>query len=220
MSSLAKNTRATVIPCFRYRNAPAAIEWLCATFGFEKHLVVPNDDGTVAHAQLSFGNGMIMVGSAVDSEFGKLMKQPDEIGGFATQSPYVIVSDADVVYARAKLAGAVILIDIKDEDYGGRGFTCRDLEGHIWTFGTYDPWAPDSGRVAEGCTHVPVPAAPPGLRHATRPLCWLLFRRPGRGVDFGTRRTTIQCPHQSEPRRGGPMRYLCQELKPAMRRTR
>ena len=142
MSSLAKNTRATGIPCFHYRNAPAAIEWLCATFGFEKHLVVGNDDGTVAHAQLSFGNGMIMVGSAVDSEFGKLMKQPDEIGGFATQSPYVIVSDADVVYARAKLAGAVILIDIKDEDYGGRGFTCRDLEGHIWNVGTYDPWAP------------------------------------------------------------------------------
>jgi uncharacterized glyoxalase superfamily protein PhnB len=101
MSSLAKDTRATVIPCFRYRNAPAAIEWLCATFGFEKHLVVGNDDGTIAHAQLSFGNGMIMVGSAVDSEFGKLMKQPDEIGGFATQLPYLIVSDADVVYARA-----------------------------------------------------------------------------------------------------------------------
>ena len=87
MSSLAKNTRATVIPCFRYRNAPAAIEWLCATFGFEKQLVVPNDDGTVAHAQLGFGNGMIMVGSTVDSEFSKLMKQPDEIGGFTTQSP-------------------------------------------------------------------------------------------------------------------------------------
>ena len=83
---------------------------------------------------------MIMVGSAVDSEFGRLMKQPDEIGGSTTQSPYVIVSDADVVYARAKLAGAAILIDIKDEDYGGRGFTCRDLEGHIWNFGTYDPW--------------------------------------------------------------------------------
>jgi uncharacterized glyoxalase superfamily protein PhnB len=85
---------------------------------------------------------MIMVGSTVDSEFGKLMRQPDEIGGFTTQSPYVIVADADMVYARAKLAGAVILIDIKDEDYGGRGFTCRDLEGHIWNFGTYDPWGP------------------------------------------------------------------------------
>lgn len=141
MSSLAKKTRATVIPCFRYRNAPAAIEWLCATFGFERHLVVLGDGGTIAHAQLSFGNGMIMVGSAVDSEWGRLMRQPDEIGGRETQSPYVIVEDADAIYARAKLGGAEILIDIRDEDYGGRGFTCRDLEGHVWTFGTYDPWA-------------------------------------------------------------------------------
>ena len=64
MSMSAINTRATVIPCLRYRNAPAAIEWLCSVFGFEKHLVVPNDDGTIAHAQLSFGNGMVMLGSA------------------------------------------------------------------------------------------------------------------------------------------------------------
>ena len=103
MSSLAKTTRATVILCFPLSKC-AAIEWLCATLGVEKHRVVPNDDGTVAHAQLSFGNGMIMVGSAVDSEFGKLMKQPDEIGGFATQSPYVIVSDAGAVYASECLA--------------------------------------------------------------------------------------------------------------------
>ena len=52
MSTLAKNTRATVIPCLRYRDAPAAIDWLCQTFGFEKQLVVPNQDGTIAHAQL------------------------------------------------------------------------------------------------------------------------------------------------------------------------
>ena len=68
------------------------------------------------------------------------MKQPDEIGGAETQSSYVIVSDADAIYARAKAAGAEIMLDIKDEDYGGRGFTCRDLEGRLWTFGTYDPW--------------------------------------------------------------------------------
>ncbi|MGH9859018.1 MAG: VOC family protein, partial [Candidatus Acidiferrales bacterium] len=61
--SPAKETRATVIPCLRYQDAPAAIEWLCRVFGFEKHLVVPNPDGTIAHAQLSFGNGMIMLGS-------------------------------------------------------------------------------------------------------------------------------------------------------------
>jgi len=144
MSSLAKNTRATVIPCLRYRDAPAAINWLCRTFGFEKHLVVPNEDETIAHAQLSFGNGMIMLGSVlkVETEFGRLMKQPDEIGGAETQSAYVVVSDADTVYARAKAAGADIVIEIKDEDYGGRAFTCRDLEGHLWNFGTYDPWQP------------------------------------------------------------------------------
>jgi len=141
MPTLAKNTRATVIPCLRYRDAPAAIKWLCSTFGFEEQLVVPNPDGTIAHAQLRFGNGMIMLGSVVDSEYGRLIKQPDEIGGAETQSAYVIVADADAIYQRAKAAGAKIVLDIKDEDYGGRGFTCRDLEGRLWTFGTYDPWS-------------------------------------------------------------------------------
>lgn len=140
MSGLAKDTRATVIPCLRYRDAPAAIEWLCQTLGFEKQLVVPNEDGTIAHAQLSFGNGMIMLGSVRQTEFGILMKQPDEIGGAETQTPYLIAADADVIYARAKAAGADIAIEIKDEDYGGRGFSCRDLEGHLWNVGTYDPW--------------------------------------------------------------------------------
>jgi uncharacterized glyoxalase superfamily protein PhnB len=140
MKPLPKNTRATVIPCLRYRNAPAAIEWLCDTFGFEKQLVVPGESGVIDHAQLSFGNGMIMLGSVIDSQFGRLMKQPDEIGGAETQSAYLIVDDADVVYSRAKAAGAAIVMEIKDEDYGGRGFSCRDLEGHLWNFGTYDPW--------------------------------------------------------------------------------
>jgi uncharacterized glyoxalase superfamily protein PhnB len=142
MTNLAKKTRVTVIPCLRYRDAPAAIEWLCATFGFEKQLVVPNDDGSIAHAQLSFGNGMIMLGSVlkVETEFGRFIKQPDEIGGAETQSAYIVVSDADAIYARARSAGAEIVIEIKDEDYGGRGFSCRDLEGHLWNFGTYDPW--------------------------------------------------------------------------------
>lgn len=142
MSSIAKNTRATVIPCLRYRNAPAAIEWLCTTFGFEKQLVVPNEDGTIAHAQLSFGNGMVMLGSVLKDEtpFGLLMKQPDEIGGAETQSAYIIVTDADTVYAHAKSAGAKIVLEIEDKDYGGRGFSCVDLEGHLWNFGTYDPW--------------------------------------------------------------------------------
>ncbi len=142
MSENAKNTKATIIPSLRYRDAPAAIEWLCSTFGFEKNAVYPNEDGTIAHAQLSFGNGMVMLGSVLKTEtpWGQQIKQPDEIGGYETQAAYIVVNDADLVYNRAKAAGAKIAIEIKDEDYGGRGFACYDLEGHLWSFGTYDPW--------------------------------------------------------------------------------
>jgi uncharacterized glyoxalase superfamily protein PhnB len=139
MSSIPKQTLCNVIPCMRYRDAPAAIDWLCTTLGFEATLVVPNEDGTIAHAQLSFGNSMIMLGSVFDTEFGRLMKQPGEVGGFNTQSTYLVVNNADLVYGRVLETGAKILLDIKDEDYGGRGFTCRDPEGHIWSIGTYDP---------------------------------------------------------------------------------
>jgi uncharacterized glyoxalase superfamily protein PhnB len=132
---------ASIIPCLRYTDAPAAIESLCRVLGLEKKMVVPGDDGTVVHAELSLGQAMIMLGSAIDTPFGRLTAQPSELGGRETQSPYVVVPDADAVYARAKSAGWSILVDIKDEDYGGRGFTCRDIEGHIWSVGTYDPWA-------------------------------------------------------------------------------
>lgn len=146
MSVAPRQTTANIIPCLRYRDAPAAIEWLCSTFGFKQHMVVPGEGNTLLHAQLVFGNGMIMLSSAgstnsMDSEFARLMTQPADIGGAQTQTVYVVVEDADAVHQRALDAGAGIVIDIKDEEYGGRGFTCRDLEGHIWTFGTYDPFA-------------------------------------------------------------------------------
>jgi hypothetical protein len=63
MSSAAKNSKTTVILCMRYSNAPMAIEWLCKAFGFEKHFVAAGEGDTIAHAELSFGNGMIMLGS-------------------------------------------------------------------------------------------------------------------------------------------------------------
>ncbi len=131
---------STIIPTLRYDDAPGVIEWLCRVFGFQKQLVVPNEDGTIAHAQLSLGSGMVMIGSAVDTQFGRLIKQPNEQDGIETQSPYIIVSDADVVYERVKTQGGRIVIDIKDEDYGGRGFSCVDPEGHLWNVGTYNPW--------------------------------------------------------------------------------
>ncbi|MGE3160200.1 MAG: VOC family protein, partial [Xanthobacteraceae bacterium] len=87
-------------------------------------------------------NGMIMVGSVKDTEYGRLLRQPRDVGG-ETQTVYVVVADVAAHYARARKAGAEIVIDIKDEDYGGRDYTCRDPEGHIWTFGSYDPWPGD-----------------------------------------------------------------------------
>ncbi len=141
MAQNAKNTRANVIPTLRYRDAPAAVEWLCAAFGFEPMLVVPGEDGTVAHAQLCFGNGMVMLGSAGDDEYGQLVKPPGAAGGVCTQGAYVVVEDADAHRDQAASAGAEILREVTDEDYGGRGYTCRDPEGHVWSFGTYDPWA-------------------------------------------------------------------------------
>ncbi|MBL9093724.1 MAG: VOC family protein [Planctomycetaceae bacterium] len=128
-----------IIPCLHYYNAPAAIDWLCRVFGFDRHLIVPGEGEKIAHAELTCGTGMVMLGSKSDNEYGRLIKQPSELDGCETMTAYVVVPDADVVYARVRAAGAEVVIDIKTEDYGGRGFTCRDLEGHLWTIGTYDP---------------------------------------------------------------------------------
>ena len=132
--------KPNIIPTLRYQDAPAAIEWLCRAFGFEKHLVVPGDGNIIHHAQLVLGNGMIMLGSARDDVFGCLQKPPAAVGGVGTQSAYIIVPDADAHHARAVAAGAVVVYPLKDEDYGGRGYSCKDPEGHLWNFGTYDPW--------------------------------------------------------------------------------
>jgi uncharacterized glyoxalase superfamily protein PhnB len=134
-------TRSTLIPSLRYRNALAAIDWLGRAFGLEKNAVYMGEGDTVAHAQLTYGGGMIMLGSVDNGgEYSKLMVQPDEIGLRETKGIYLVVPDADAVYAAAKAAGAEMVLDIRDMDYGGRGFTCRDLEGHLWSIGTYDPW--------------------------------------------------------------------------------
>jgi uncharacterized glyoxalase superfamily protein PhnB len=142
MTSLTTHARSTVIPGLRYRNALSLIDWLCDAFGFDKQAVFARSDGTVMHSQLTLGGGgMIMVGSVDNgTAASKLSKQPDEIGGAETQSPYLVVSDVDAIYARAKGAGAVILSELEEKSHGGKGFSCRDPEGHVWHIGSYDPW--------------------------------------------------------------------------------
>lgn len=134
-----------VIPTLRYRDAHAAIEQLCAVFGFTRHAVY-EDQGLVAHAELALGDGMIMIGTVRDdagvNAYGAAIVQPDEVGGKETQASYLVVADADEVYRRARAAGLPIVTEIKDEDHGGRAFSCRDLEGRFWNVGTYDPRVP------------------------------------------------------------------------------
>ncbi|WMJ68467.1 VOC family protein [Stenotrophomonas sp. 24(2023)] len=137
---------STIIPCLRYHDARAAIDWLQRAFGFHVQAVYA-DGPTVHHAQLTWGHGMIMLGSASSSgAWSKLAVLPGEIGGRQTQSACVIVTDVDAHYARAMAAGARIVIDIADQAYGGRGYACADPEGYLWWFGSYDPWHADAGQ--------------------------------------------------------------------------
>jgi uncharacterized glyoxalase superfamily protein PhnB len=131
---------STIIPCMRYRDAHAAIDWLCKAFGFEKQAVYEDDQGRVMHAQLVYGAGMVMLGDVKPDGFGTHMAQPDEIQGRETQCAAVTVKDCRAHYERAKAAGAVIIDEYAEKDYGGAGYGCRDLEGHLWWFGSYDPW--------------------------------------------------------------------------------
>ncbi len=143
MKTLAKNCKSTVIPGLRYRNAPAMIDWLCKALGFEKQVVIASPDGVVMHSQLTFGNGMIMIGSVGSgTATSNLLRQPDEIDGAETQAPYLVVSDIDAIYANAKRAGARMLIDLEKKSHGWKSFCCTDPEGHVWHVGNFDPWEP------------------------------------------------------------------------------
>lgn len=139
---------SAIIPCLRYRDAPAAIDFLCAAFGFERHAVYANADDPrlVDHAQLVHDGGMVMLGSVRDdTPFARHMVQPDEVGGRETQCACVTVADVKAHYARAKTAGAAIVDDYEEKEYGGAGYSARDPEGHLWYFGSYDPWSPPAG---------------------------------------------------------------------------
>jgi uncharacterized glyoxalase superfamily protein PhnB len=128
----------TFYPAMRYTDARAAITWLVKTFGFEEAVCYPGDDGSVAHAELRFHDGMVMLGSVRDD--GYPIKPPAQLGGL-TASIYVAVpaAEIDAHYARTKAAGARLHSEIHDTDYGSRDYSAFDLEGYLWTFGTYRP---------------------------------------------------------------------------------
>lgn len=129
----------TIFPVLRYTDARAAIQWLCATFGFVELFSVPESGQFVRHAQLRLGTNVIMLGSIRPDEG---MTSPQVLGG-ATQALCVHVEDLDAHFERARSARAEITSPPRDTNFGSREYHVRDLEGHPWTFGTY---LPDAGR--------------------------------------------------------------------------
>jgi uncharacterized glyoxalase superfamily protein PhnB len=125
-----------VIAALRYQDPDKALDWLSSAFGAEVKEVHRGEDGVVVHAELRLGDGLIMLGCyAEDGFLGG--KTPDPLAG--TISLYVVVPDPDSHYQRASAAGALIVRELVDQPYGSREYSARDLEGNLWSFGTYDP---------------------------------------------------------------------------------
>jgi uncharacterized glyoxalase superfamily protein PhnB len=133
--------RPAIMPCLVYEDAVGAIDFICKAFGFER-LAVHADGATVHHAQLKLDGNLIMLSSVSPggrNEFGMV-----PIGVLDGRSPMcicVVLDDPDGHYEIARAAGAQIIRDPHDNDYGGRSYEARDLEGVVWSFGSYDPWA-------------------------------------------------------------------------------
>ncbi|MGN6109239.1 MAG: VOC family protein [Kofleriaceae bacterium] len=124
-----------------YRDAARAIDWLCDAFGFQVRLKIEGEGGRIEHSELTFGDGLIMVGDelAAERKGASHRKSPLSVGGANTQSIMVYVDDVLAHCERARGAGAKIVQEPKVTDYGeeyweDRGYEAEDLEGHRWWF--------------------------------------------------------------------------------------
>lgn len=124
----------TVFPALLYRDAGAAIQQLTEAFGFDRVAVHEREDGTVMHAELSYGNGAVMLGSK--GRGGAFDRAMEAAGPAAV---YVVVDDVDAHHRRAVEHGVEVLMEPTDQEYGSRDYMARDAEGNVWSFGTYAP---------------------------------------------------------------------------------
>lgn len=119
-----------------YDDASAALDWLEQALGFERSSVHEGPDGGIAHAELTFGGGMVMLGTAGHNDFG--LKTPRELGA-VTQGVYLVVDEIEAHFERAVAGGAEVVRELHDTDYGSRDYMVRDPEGNVWSVGTYRP---------------------------------------------------------------------------------
>jgi uncharacterized glyoxalase superfamily protein PhnB len=140
MNTMQTKTRQNIYPSVRYDDARAAVQWLTSVLGFEEHVVYTSEGGSIQHAELKLGGGLIMLGSVKDDPYGK---SPRSLGGVSggIYIAFDTPAEIDAAYFRAKGAGAEIVRELSDTDYGSHDFAVRDPEGHTWSFGTYRPQA-------------------------------------------------------------------------------
>lgn len=140
------------VPVLRYQDVGQAARWLCAAFGFSERRLATDASGDVRYILLTFGSGTVIIRPVSNSEFDDLMAQPDDVGEASTQVCYVAVPGLDAHYRRARAAGARIELAPQSDGLGGSFYTCRDLGGHLWSFGTQDHRAatPMASRLKSG----------------------------------------------------------------------
>jgi uncharacterized glyoxalase superfamily protein PhnB len=114
-----------------YRDPLAALDWLEKAFGFERSMVITDKEGKLAHSEMKFGDGYIMVGS----EWADFVASPSSVGSKNTQTIHVHLNNGlDAHCDRARAAGAVIVMEPADQFYGDRTYMAKDPEGHVWSF--------------------------------------------------------------------------------------
>jgi uncharacterized glyoxalase superfamily protein PhnB len=124
--------RPTLGSSIYYEDARAAIEWLEKAFGFEPSMIITDAEGRIAHAEMTFGDGYVMIGSP----WNDWVATPGQVGGKNTQNVHVQLTDGiDAHCERARSAGAEILQEPEDQFYGDRSYRAIDPGGHMWTFG-------------------------------------------------------------------------------------
>jgi uncharacterized glyoxalase superfamily protein PhnB len=129
---------STTVPILRYRDAEKAIDWLCTAFGFAVFLKVKGESSRIEHARLTLETNMIMLASIGRTGEDHFVL-PRDVGG-VTQSTYMFVTNPDGVYKTAVAAGAKITNDISNSEFGGRLFSCEDIDSHVWVFSDSDLW--------------------------------------------------------------------------------